>query len=239
MYFHKINLKWFRDSAGYDLTDYGKYGSRIIGKGGKLIPFSPFESNDAAFSAFASVTSATSLLSFVERYGLLDNAAYGVPVDQDREMEIVLGGSLLTMDERGVSLGNDTPDGEDVGHHLNTAQLFHEILEQSGKGWRRIRPTLAESIATALAGKPLGRISLAGDRQYGFQMVLTARSLMDGLWLQLSQKVAGQAEFTKCNLPSCGRIFEVGSSSGRRLDARFCSDSHRIRFNSYKRTKGP
>jgi hypothetical protein len=69
-------------------------------------------------------------------------------------------------------------------------------------------------------------------------MVLTANSLMDGLWLQLAQKVSGEAKFRTCELPSCRQIFEVGSNSSRRADARFCSDAHRIEFNSRKRTKG-
>ncbi|MDP1671270.1 MAG: hypothetical protein Q8L63_04195 [Alphaproteobacteria bacterium] len=235
----KLHLNWFKDSAGYRLTDHGKYGARIIGNGGKLIPFSPFDENDAVFSAFASVTSPPGLLHFVEQYGLLNEPAYGVQVERGRTTGVAFGGSSFRIDERGLSFVEDLPEGEDVGRHLETAQLFREILDQSGKGWRRTLPTLAESIAEAIADEALGEISLVGDRRFGFQMVLTANSLMDGLWLQLGQKVAGQAKFKTCELPSCRQVFEVGSSSGRRLDARFCSDSHRIEFNSRKRTRGP
>ena len=240
MYPLKLHLNWFKDSAGYRSIDYGKHGTRIIGNGGKLVPFSPFDGNDSGFSDFASVTSLPSLLHFVEQYGLLHEPAYGVEVERGRTTTISLGSFPMGFDERGLTDIEDRPilEGEDVDPHLETAKLFHKILEQSGEGWRRIPPFLADSIAEALAEEPLGKISLAGDRRYGFRMVLTADSLMNGLWLQLGQTVAGQARFQTCELPSCRKIFEVGSSSGRRADARFCSNSHRIEFNSRKRTKG-
>jgi hypothetical protein len=239
MYPLKLHLNWFKDSAGYRLVDYDKYGTYVIGNGGKLIPFSPFDGNDALFSAFASVTSVPSMLNFVEQHGLLHEPAYGVQVSRGRTTKITLGGSLVSLDEDGLSIVGDSPEGEDVSLHLQAAKLFRAILDQSAKGWRRTPPTLAESIAEAVADEALGEISLTGDRRCGFQMVLTANSLMDGLWLQLSQKVADQAGFKTCELPSCRSIFEVGSSSGRRADARFCTDAHRIEFNSRKRTKGP
>ena len=53
MYPLKLHLNWFKDSAGYRFNDYGKYGTRMIGNGGKLVPFSPFEENDRAVSDFA------------------------------------------------------------------------------------------------------------------------------------------------------------------------------------------
>jgi hypothetical protein len=241
MYPLKLHLNWFKDSAGYRLIDYGKNGTRLIGNGGKLVPSLPFEEHDGALSAFASVTSLPSLLHFVEQYGLLNEPAYGVKVDRGRATKISYGAVRMRFDERGFTEIEDSPtlDGEDVDLHLETAKLFREILEQSGKGWRRTPPSLDHSIAEALHEEPLGEISLTGDRRHGFRMVLTANSLKDGLWLQLGQKVDGQARFRTCELPSCRQVFEVGSSSGRRADARFCSDTHRIEFNSRKRTKGP
>ncbi|CAN7311591.1 hypothetical protein LJR220_001643 [Bradyrhizobium sp. LjRoot220] len=240
MYPLKLHLNWFKDSAGYRFNDYGKYGTRIIGNGGKLLPSSPLE-NDCALSAFASVTSVDSLMQFVEEYGLLNVPAYGVDVDLDGYTgPIALGAEIMGFAEGRLTKIKNRPilEGEDVDPHLETAKLFRDILGQSGKGWRRTPPSLARSIAEALDEEPLGEICLASDREHGFRMVLTANSLMDGLWLQLGQKVAGQALFRTCELLSCRQVFEVGSSSGRRLDARFCSDAHRIEFNSRKRTKG-
>jgi hypothetical protein len=220
MYPFKVHLNWFKDSAGYRLEDdLGSYGAHIVGNGGQLVPFSPFDGNDTVFADFASVTSSSSLLHFVEKYGLLGEPAYDVEIDRGRTKHI--------------TFGRD----EDVDSYLQTALLFRKILEQSGKGWRRLPSSLAGLIGEALWEEPLGDVTLVGDRRQGFRMVLTANSLMSGLWLQLGQTVSDRAKFQTCALPSCGQIFEVGSTSGRRADARFCSDVHRIEFNSRNRTK--
>jgi len=34
----------------------------------------------------------------------------------------------------------------------------------------------------------------------------------------------------------CGAMFEAGRGAGRRADAKFCSDEHRVAFNSLKRS---
>ena len=66
---------------------------------------------------------------------------------------------------------------------------------------------------------------------------MTASSLLNAMWLQLATKISGGAKFHSCELATCGMPFEVGSVFGRRADARFCSDPHRIEFNSRKRQK--
>jgi len=68
----------------------------------------------------------------------------------------------------------------------------------------------------------------------GFQMVLKADSLINGLIMQLVQKLSGQAQFNRCDF--CGVPFEVGPGK-RRTDARFCKEDHKIRFHSRKRSK--
>ncbi|MBR0693285.1 hypothetical protein [Bradyrhizobium lablabi] len=236
-----LNLSWFKDSKGYRIADYGKRGARVVGNGGKLIPFRPLDGNDMVYAAFASVKSRSSLLCFVEHYGLLVKPAYGVNVPTSRGYSNSLGSVAYTMSADGNLTEIDsapTMFGEDVDSHIETAGLFKKILQQSERGWARIPASLADSIADALGETALGEITLAANRERGFRMVFTATSLISGLWLQLGQKVSGQAKFQTCELPSCGQVFEVGSSSGRRADARFCSDSHRIEFNSRKRAKG-
>lgn len=236
-----LNLNWFKDSKGYRIVDYGKYGARVVGNGGKLIPFRPLDGNDLVFSAFANVRSPDTLLHFVGLYGLLNAPAYGVKVHTPRGATTTFGSVDFTLSpDNKLSEVKAAPTmyGERVDSHIETAMLFREILQQANKGWRRIPATLADSIAAALDERALGEISLAGDRERGFRVVLTANSLMDGIWLQLGQKVSGQTRFRTCELPTCGELFEVGSIFGRRTDARFCSDAHRIEFNSRRRTKG-
>ena len=61
-------------------------------------------------------------------------------------------------------------------------------------------------------------------------------SLLDALWLQFGQAVTRGAQLRACE--HCGAWFEAGAGTGRRADAKFCSDEHRITHNSLKRSKG-
>lgn len=60
-------------------------------------------------------------------------------------------------------------------------------------------------------------------------------TLIDGLWLQFAQAVTRGVHIQTCM--HCGDLFETGPGTGRRLDAKFCSDEHRIAFNSLKRSR--
>jgi hypothetical protein len=60
-------------------------------------------------------------------------------------------------------------------------------------------------------------------------------TLLDALWLQLGQALTADVQFRKCE--HCTEFFVAGRGTGRRLDAKFCSDEHRIAFNSFKRSK--
>jgi hypothetical protein len=64
---------------------------------------------------------------------------------------------------------------------------------------------------------------------------LRPNTLLDALWLQLGQALTGGSKFRQCE--HCGNWFEAGQGTGRRLDSKFCSDGHRIAFNSLKRSR--
>jgi len=61
------------------------------------------------------------------------------------------------------------------------------------------------------------------------------RTLYDGLWLQFAQAMTRRVHIQTCM--HCADLFETGLGTGRRLDAKFCSDEHRIAFNSFKRSR--
>jgi hypothetical protein len=65
---------------------------------------------------------------------------------------------------------------------------------------------------------------------------LCPTSLLDAIWLQAAQEVSSGAAVRQCR--HCGDWFETGPRTSRRADAKFCSDEHRIAFNSLKRSKG-
>jgi hypothetical protein len=64
---------------------------------------------------------------------------------------------------------------------------------------------------------------------------LRPKSLLDALWLQLGQKLTGGGQWRECE--HCGKWFEVGRGTGRRADAKFCSEEHKIAFHSLKRSR--
>jgi hypothetical protein len=68
------------------------------------------------------------------------------------------------------------------------------------------------------------------------QFRLTPPALVNALWLELGQALSSDASIRNCL--HCGEWFEAGAGTGRREDAKFCSDPHRIAFNSRKRSKG-
>ncbi len=66
-------------------------------------------------------------------------------------------------------------------------------------------------------------------------MQMTVGDLLAALWVQVGQSIGSGAIIRRCQ--QCGELFEVGLGTGRRQDAKFCSDKHRIAFNSLKRSK--
>jgi hypothetical protein len=122
--------------------------------------------------------------------------------------------------------------GEEVPFAFSAAGAMCEVLscpmtEQAayfsrfgdkGLAWSRIDVALAFNPVT---GKP--------------QFRLTPPMLVNALWLELGQALSSDASIRNCL--HCGGWFEAGPGTGRREDAKFCSDAHRIAFNSRKRGK--
>jgi hypothetical protein len=67
------------------------------------------------------------------------------------------------------------------------------------------------------------------------QLELKPVSFLDALWLSLAQDLSSKNNLSRCD--HCGHWFETGPGTGRRLDAKFCSNEHKIAFHSLKRTR--
>jgi hypothetical protein len=109
----------------------------------------------------------------------------------------------------------------------------------------------ASAMAALLAYSPEGRVSYLSQFEKGLswtridvglvvnpftekpQITLKPSWLLHGLWLELGQALSGDISIKNC--AHCGGLFEVGPGTGRREDAKFCCDDHRILFNSRKR----
>jgi hypothetical protein len=220
----KIGLDWYKDSKGYRLIDYGRYGTTIAGNGGELVPTQPL-ANDMIFMAFAHVDSQQKLLKFVRHYGLLERPSY----NQASGIIFVDAKTLAPIESRPVIYG------ERVGEHLDTAQAFRDLLAFTSRRGGAASASLSEWIDEKMLDQKLGDMSLEFVSGRGFQMVLKADSLINGMLMQLAQKISGRAKFRICEL--CDAPFEVGPGANRRADATFCSPEHKIEFHSRKRSK--
>jgi hypothetical protein len=67
------------------------------------------------------------------------------------------------------------------------------------------------------------------------RLKLSPSRLIDAIWLQMAQSVSSGRDLQHCL--HCGELFEVGPGSGRRLDAKFCTDEHRTQFHNQRRSK--
>ena len=69
----------------------------------------------------------------------------------------------------------------------------------------------------------------------GIALKIVPATLRDALWLQLAQALSDGARMRKCR--HCDEWFRAGAGTDRRADAEFCSDEHRKRSNSLKRSR--
>jgi hypothetical protein len=220
-----IVLDWQCDSMGYRFADHGKYGVWMVRKGGRLIRTHPLERNDMLFRLFCNVKTADQALNFVKEYGFLNDPDPSPTVrgyvDENFDLNLIPSAPEIA--------------GEKVDNHIGTAALFRDILDQAKRGFRRVPPQLNEALAEELSERSLGDIQLIGDRRVGFRSVLRARSLMDAMWFQLATNISESTDFHPCGL--CGELFPRGRGTGRRADAIFCNNAHKIEFHSRNRSK--
>lgn len=164
-------------------------------------------------------------MNFVNHYGFLD------------DYEGSKGASSIRFADGVFTENSDYPvmPGKDVDEHLKSASLFREFLSWTSQRGKASR-ALSEWIHDQLLGASLATTSFDFDPRIGFQIVLTANSLMNGLLLQLATAERGRVKYITCR--NCGRLFEAGPQTGRRADAAFCCDEHRIVYHSRARTKG-
>jgi hypothetical protein len=126
---------------------------------------------------------------------------------------------LLTAE--GYRLYDDVPDV--LGHSAN----FRNWLLRKEDTQSRLS-TIAGEDGIFLARS---EIYIVRDKTGAPRLQYRATTLLYALWIQLINALTGEREFRDCL--HCGRPFEVGPGE-RRLDAKFCTDEHRIRFNRRK-----
>jgi hypothetical protein len=214
----EIDLLWYKDSKGYTLEDHGKWGQWIGRRGGQLIPIHPLK-NDRAFTAFSNISTSKDLVEFMNSCGFLDSFdSFGPSFIR------VEAGKMFRIK------GAPEPSGEDVQKHLEAAGVFRELLAKP----RRALSRRAAAWIQNACSESIGEIQMLFDEHGLLRPVLKPTSLMSGLFWQLLNSLRAGARYRSCK--HCGVIFQVGVGSGRRADAKFCSDEHKILFHSRRRS---
>jgi hypothetical protein len=125
--------------------------------------------------------------------------------------------------------GMDDSKGENVESVLQQARLVSKLLRAAG---HKHSPLDLPEKPTAI-GLTI-RIGESGPEEPFVK--LEPRTLLDAIWLQLAHVLTGDGEIRHCL--HCGVGFAAGGQSGRRQDAKFCSDEHRVAYNNQRRIVG-
>jgi hypothetical protein len=235
--------RWRRVRNGYRLVQPKDSSSpRIFANEGPWISYYPFANADNLYALFAKVGDTKQLLDFIGNFGPLTSRGFetaprrqepvpniidlsAVPVEPDDKY----GRDFRVADYVGDLFYRAEFGGEEVEKDLEEASFFRRCLENSNSP-QRIRSIIAENRYIFILR------AVPGDgRKTGLDIQVDPGDLLQALRFQLFLKLTGNANLRSCR--HCGQWFEVGPGTGRRLDAKFCTDKHRIFANSAKRTK--
>jgi len=173
------------------------------------------------------------LLRIVRNGGPRDKLVYCRPLDRSRTLFRIFATSATTpegllkfVQRYGPITLEGNEKGDLVGYAIRKAQLMQDTLRWHARQRGSDKPSLDSVTLHA---------RLDWDEKGSLSFKLRPNSLVDGLWLQFAQEVTRGVHIRACK--HCGDLFETGVGTGRRLDAKFCSDKHRIAFNSLARSK--
>jgi hypothetical protein len=221
-----INFEWWRDAAGYRLVP-------------DTTPPDPEEALVYHPLGIRVISSEVEPLRLVRRGG--DLIPYH-PIERFETLfrifanDVRMPNDVLAFAQKYGSLtvdGLDMNVGEPAYHTVVHAEGMREFLSFASGS----KQLLTRGIEAQL--NPLGEIDIAivlDAETTTPKLRLSPASLLDALWLQFAQSLAGGNSLRQCEY--CGRWFQTGDGTGRRRDAKFCSNEHRITFNSLKRSTG-
>lgn len=122
-------------------------------------------------------------------------------------------------------------DGDSIAYVLNEIETMKSLLE----AWQRDRPVFSHVAKDGIRVSGLSAVLRSDPATDEFTIAYVVNSLLSGLWLQFAYAVAQDRQLKVCR--RCGSFFEAGPGTGRRADAEFCSDEHRVEFHSIGRSK--
>ena len=215
-----IDFEWTVDAKGYRLER-----GRIIGQGGakRRMRLKDFPK---LYLEFAKAQTPEGLLDFVNRFGRLTLDKLKLPKGPDGwEVEQPVGDNVRFVQGRAkmISMMLEMLRGQ-IG---NPPKWQGGPFEYEAAGFK------------VIGGIPIpARLgaSLAPDPMTGaLKLKLLPPTLLDAIWLQLGQALTSNADLKQCG--HCLTWFEAGVGTGRRADAKFCTDKCRIEHKSLERTR--
>ena len=217
------DFKWATDTKGFyipgkvDLNerDAIPLGERIVRKGGPLQPYQP-EKIERLFDDFLRVRTPADLLQFVNRRGPLTREGFYC----DTSAEDFGGPNQMSWQLK---------EGEPLDLGLEHASRFRDVLREKHKPSRVARSFEAFRLEKY-------KVEIVPDDKRGIRFKYFPQDLLDYLTLRLAHVVLALPIYSSCLW--CGKFFAKGVGTKRRGDAQFCSDQHRIDYNSQKRSLG-
>jgi hypothetical protein len=219
-----VDFEWAFDEAGYDWVPGGPadecdeksaFGEALSALHGKPIRPPRIVRRGGELRAYRPFERVNGLfLPFSRRAttveGLLEFVSRHGPMTRD--------GNERSGEDAIIGLGHAEAISEFLKDYRNDPQASLGRFGEQGLGWSRIDVGLALNSTT---GQP--------------QMKLRPSCLVNALWFELASSLTGDARLQDCG--HCGAWFLTGPGTNRRLDAIFCSDEHRVAFNSLKRSR--
>jgi hypothetical protein len=126
-------------------------------------------------------------------------------------------------------------EGEPVTPVIDALRGMTELVELSSLNKDAAKRSLAKHLGAdgiRLTGVEV-RL-LFDERTQSLRTQQVAHDLRAALTLRLYEVMASDVVMRRCG--HCNALFTAGLGTGRHLNAKFCSDEHRVLFNSLKRT---
>jgi hypothetical protein len=217
-----VSFTWAKDTKGFyipgqvDLNErkFIPLGERIVRNGGTLQEYEPAKI-ESLLDFFLNVHTPADLLRFVGLYGPLTREGFYCEASEE--------------DFRAPNEFYSSPDeGEELDLGLTNSGWFRKILKEKDKPSR---------VAKSFEKMKLERyqVEITPDHKHGIRFMFFPENLLDYLTLRLAHTVLALPAYSPCL--KCGEFFAKGVGTGRRGDAQFCCDQHRIDYNSQKRSR--
>ena len=246
-----INFEWYRDQAGYQLVPAGvrdprwpenqrfdpvvEYPGGFLDQGTRRLARyagRPREGAPEASKANVSDAETPRFERIVPLGGQL--VPYRPPpglswifANKARTKE----GLLAFVRHYGPLMLAGNKQGEDVRLGLSEAEQMYRLIKSSPQDRAFQLSRWGENgmlIGSCFVFLTVNPVTGTPQLNYGGQL-----SLRCALWLELSRDLASGQTPRECEF--CGNLFNTGPGTTRQAGAKFCSDAHRIAFNSKNR----